>query len=214
MFEMPFFNERLDPVDEPLKFLEWREQPNVLHILEYPILFPQQHIVAYFRTINFNSMMAQYDHTTRTHQMQRSLEKFLREPYWKLIKARMKVTMSDYLVLDVSRESPLKDTLDQLWGLETRVLLKPLKVKMGQHEGEVGLDHGGVTYEFFRVVLSEAFQPDHGKSSNVSTGSSILTFFRHVHCGSSIAHDLVPAWFSRTTVEVRDARHTLQPRSL
>jgi hypothetical protein len=34
---------------------------------------------------------------------------------------------------------------------------------MGHKEGEVGLDHGGVTYEFFRVVLSEAFRPENGE---------------------------------------------------
>jgi hypothetical protein len=75
----------------------------------------------------------------------------------------MKVTMTDYLTLNVSRRETLRDTFDQLWGVEKRTLLKPLKVTMGQVEGEVGLDHGGVTYEFFRVVLREAFKPDHGK---------------------------------------------------
>lgn len=164
MFDMPFFNERLDTADEPLKFLNFKSQPNVLHILQFPSLFPAQHLVAYFRTINFTSMMAQYDQTTRTQQMHRSLDMFLREPYWWVIKYRMKVTLSDYLVLDVSRENPLKDTLDQLWGQERRMLLKPLKVKMGQQEGEVGLDHGGVTNEFFRVVLMEAFQLENGIS--------------------------------------------------
>ena len=164
MFEIPYFNERLDIVEEPLKFLSWEEQPNTIHIFQYPMLFPAEYLVRYFRTINFTSMMAQYDHTTRMHQMQRSLDIFLREPHLWLIKSCMKVTLSDYLVLDVSREDPLKDTLNQLWGLEKRTLLKPLKVKMGQHEGEVGADHGGVTYEFFRVVLSGAFKPDHGKT--------------------------------------------------
>ncbi|KAH7350482.1 ubiquitin-protein ligase E3A [Pyrenochaeta sp. MPI-SDFR-AT-0127] len=159
MFKMPLFNERLDIVEEPLNFIDWSNKPNTFHIFQYPSLFPAQHLVVYFRTINFTSMMAQYDYTARTHQMQRSLDMFLREPYWWIIKYRMKVTLSDYLVLDVSREDPLKDTLDQLWGQEKRLLLKPLKVKMGQQEGEVGLDHGGVTYEFFRVVLSEAFKP-------------------------------------------------------
>jgi hypothetical protein len=165
MFEMPFFNERLDIVSEPVKFLDWEEseQPNTLHIFEYPCLFSAQHLVAYFRTINFTIMMKQYDHTMRTNQMQRSLDMFIREPYWWIIKSRMKVTLSEYLVLDVSRENPLKDTLDQLWGQDHRMLLKPLKVKMGHHEGEVGLDHGGVTYEFFRVVLGEAFKPDNGE---------------------------------------------------
>jgi hypothetical protein len=162
MFEIPFFDERMDNVENPLKFLTWEEQPNTLHILQYPMLFPAEYLVRYFRTVNFTSMMTQYDQTTRTHQMQRSLEMFLQDPHLWLIRNRMGVTLSEYLILNVSREAPLKDTLDQLWGLEKRMLLKPLKVKMGQDEGELGADHGGVTYEFFRVVLSEALKPDHG----------------------------------------------------
>jgi len=163
MFEMPILDERIDTVNEPINYLTWEHHPNTLHIFEYPCLFSAQHLVAYFRTINFTEMMKQYDHTMRTHQMQKSLEMFLKEPYWWIIKRKMKTTLSEYLVLDVSREEPLKDTLDQLWGMDKRMLLKPLKVKMGHNEGEVGADHGGVTYEFFRVVLSEAFRPENGK---------------------------------------------------
>ncbi|KAI4909875.1 uncharacterized protein J4E92_010491 [Alternaria infectoria] len=163
MFEMPILDERIDTVNEPINYLTWEHHPNTLHVFEYPCLFSAQHLVAYFRTINFTEMMKQYDHTMRTHQMQKSLEMFLKEPYWWIIKRKIKTTLSEYLVLDVSREEPLKDTLDQLWGMDKRMLLKPLKVKMGHNEGEVGADHGGVTYEFFRVVLSEAFRPENGE---------------------------------------------------
>ncbi|KAF2036449.1 hypothetical protein EK21DRAFT_51609 [Setomelanomma holmii] len=162
MLEIPFLNERLDGVEEPLRFLRVEDQPNTLHVLQYPSLFPMEYLVRYFRTINFTSMMAQYDQTTRVRQMQRSLDMFLRDMHRALINDRMHVTLSEYLVMDISRDHPLQDTLDQLWGLEKRMLLKPLKVNMGKQEGEVGADHGGVTYEFFRVVLSEAFKPDHG----------------------------------------------------
>ncbi|KAL5118923.1 hypothetical protein ACEQ8H_003246 [Pleosporales sp. CAS-2024a] len=162
MFKIPFFNQRFNAVEEPVKYLEWEEQPNTLHILQYPDLFPEHYLVRYFRTINFTSMLTQYDHTTRTNQLRGLLQKFLRDSHMWLIRYRMDVTLTDYLVLNVRREEPLKDTLDQLWGLEKRMLLKPLKVQMGSGEGELGADHGGVTYEFFRVVLSEAFQPDHG----------------------------------------------------
>lgn len=163
MFEIPFLNERLDTLEEPVKFMSWEEQPNTLHILQYPALFPAECLVKYFRTINFTSMMTQYNNTARVLQMQNLLEKYLREPHNWLVRSRMKVTMTDYLTLNVSRRETLRDTFDQLWGVEKRTLLKPLKVTMGQVEGEVGLDHGGVTYEFFRVVLREAFKPDHGK---------------------------------------------------
>jgi hypothetical protein len=160
---MPFLNDRLDAVEECVQFLSWQEQPNALHILQYPALFREEDLVKYFRTINFDSMMAQYNHTTRMHQMRGLYDKFLQEPHVWLIKSRMKVTLKSYLIMNVSRKHPLRDTLDQLWGLEKRMLLKPLKVQMGADEGEVGADHGGVSYEFFRVVLSEAFKPDHGE---------------------------------------------------
>jgi hypothetical protein len=179
MFEMPLINERIDTVNEPINYLAWEHHPNTLHVFDYPCLFSTQHLVAFFRTINFTEMMKQYDHTMRTCQMQKSLEIFLREPYWWIIKRKMRTTLSDYLVLDVSREEPLKDTLDQLWGQDKRMLLKPLKVKMGHKEGEVGLDHGGVTYEFFRVVLSEAFRPENGELRLTHTGHS-TDFARYV----------------------------------
>ncbi|RMZ74519.1 HECT domain [Pyrenophora seminiperda CCB06] len=162
MFKMPIFNEHLDMVTEPVKFLFWKDQPNTLHILQYPFFFLPKQIVGYFRTINFTEMMKHHDHTLHTSQMRRGLALFLREPHFDVIRDRLRVTLSEQLILDVSRENPLKDTLDQLWGQEKRMLLKPLKVKMGHEEGEIGLDHGGVTYEFFRVVLSEAFQPENG----------------------------------------------------
>lgn len=157
----------MDVVDDPVKYLDWQPQRNILHVLQYPELHPTDYLVRFFRVINLTSMMAQYDHTQHTQQMLRQLDRILREPYLYMIKHRLKVTLNDYLVLDVSREEPLKDTLDQLWKQERKMLLKPLKVKLGQQEGEVGLDHGGVSYEFFRVVLSEAFVRDYGKRTDV-----------------------------------------------
>jgi hypothetical protein len=192
MFEIPFLNERIDTVEEPRKFLSWQEQPNSLHIFQFPALMPPEYFVRYFRTINFITMMAQYEHTTRMQQMHALLEKFVREPHNWRIRNHMQVSMTDYLILNVRREDPLYDTLHQLWGLEKRMLLKPLKVKMGQHEGEVGADHGGVTYEFFRVVLSEAFNPDYGKvpTSNIIRTANIV---RHVHRRPANTNDVVSA---------------------
>lgn len=152
----------MNAVNDPVEYLKWKPQPNILNVLQYPELHPTDYVVKFFRVVNLTSMMSQYNHTQHTQQMLRQLDHVLCEPYLYLIKRRLKVTLNDYLVLDVSREQPMKDTLDQLWRQERRMLLKPLKVKLGQHEGEVGLDHGGVTYEFFRVVLGEAFAPDYG----------------------------------------------------
>jgi hypothetical protein len=171
MFRIPYLHEHMTAVDVPVQYLDWKVQRNVLHILQYPELHPTDYLVKFFRVINLTSMMAQYDHTQHTQQMLRQLDSVLREPYLYMIKHRLKVILNDYLVLDVGREQPLKDTLDQLWRQERKMLLKPLKVKLGQQEGEVGLDHGGVTYEFFRVVLGEAFAPDYGKQIDINTRS-------------------------------------------
>ena len=164
MFHMPYFNERLDSINDPIEYLNLynQYQPNSLHVFQYPFLFSPEHLVSVFRTINFTEMFKNYERTERVTQLQRRLDPYLREPYWWHIRDQLKVTLADYLVLDVKRESALQDTLDQLWGQERRMLLKPLKIKMGMQEGEVGLDQGGVTSEFFRVVLSEAFKPDNG----------------------------------------------------
>lgn len=163
MFEMPFLNERIDPFNEPLKFLEWVPTLNHIHIFQYPNLFSTHQLVTYFRTINFTTMFAQYNHTVRTQSMQRSLEIFLRGSMSELLSSQMKTTFFDSLFLTVSRENALEDTLDLLWGQEQRMLLKPLKVKIGTEDtGDYGTDLGGVTNEYFSLVLSDAFKPDTG----------------------------------------------------
>lgn len=162
-FEMPFFHERIDTVEEPVRFLAWKPSTNQLHIYQYPSLFSTHHLVTYFRTINFTRILSQYSRTIRTQNIRRSLEMFLKRPHVLLISAYLKTTLLEHLVLEVSRNNVLEDTLNQLWGQKKRLLLKPLKVKLGDGEGgEVGLDHGGVTNEFFSILLSEAFKPDKG----------------------------------------------------
>lgn len=163
MFEMPFFHERINSVDEPVKFLDWKPSTNQLHLFQYPMLFSTHHLVTYFRTINFTRIFSQYDHTVRTQNVHRSLEIFLKGPHSWLISAYLKTTLLEHLVLRVRRDHVLEDTLDQIWGQEKRLLMKPLKVKLGDGGGgEVGLDHGGVTNEFFSIVLGEAFKPEKG----------------------------------------------------
>ncbi|KAF2116111.1 hypothetical protein BDV96DRAFT_645456 [Lophiotrema nucula] len=162
MFQMPYLHERLDEEKAPRDFLDRERQPNSHHIFFYPFLFPSHYLVSYFRTINFTTMYNEFMATERAQELQRKMNPFLRELPLALLRNRLKVTLSDYLVLDVTRKHALEDTLDQLWGLEHRTLRKPLKVKMGTLEGEVGLDQGGVTSEFFRVVLGQAFNTDNG----------------------------------------------------
>lgn len=180
MFEVPYLGEELDSIQTPLDYLKHRERPNSFHILQHPILFSQDTLVGYFRAINFNRMFKQFRKTAQVTNFQSRWEQIVNNPrHWNVAEDQLGVVLAEYLVLDVSRQSPLEETLDQLWGQEKRKLMKPLKVRIGILDGEVGLDQGGVTYEFFRLILNEAFTPDNGKFNYV-------TYFfannpRHVH---------------------------------
>lgn len=192
MFYIPYLNERIDQVETPTQFLNRSTNPNTLHLLSYPFLFFPRHLVSYFRTVNYANMYKQYEVAERTSHFRRQLNPFLDDKYWWVINQRMKIPLAQYLVLDVSRTNPLQDAFDQLWGLEKRQFLKPLKVKMGANEGEVGVDQGGVSLEFFRVILSEVFNPDNGKLYHF-TGiiSARADCCRHVQHRSGNPNDLV-----------------------
>ena len=165
MFEVPFFSEELDSIQAPLEFLKYKERPNSFHILQHSILFAQDTLVGYFRAINFNRMFKQFRKTAQITQFQSRWDQLVSNPrHWNLIEERLGVVLAEYLVLDVTLQDPLVETIDQLWGQQKRKILKPLKVRIGILEGEVGLDQGGVTYEFFRLIMNEAFKPDTGRS--------------------------------------------------
>eukprot|EP00252_Welwitschia_mirabilis_P019840 TRINITY_DN4700_c0_g3_i1.p1 TRINITY_DN4700_c0_g3~~TRINITY_DN4700_c0_g3_i1.p1 ORF type:complete len:824 (-),score=153.30 TRINITY_DN4700_c0_g3_i1:15-2159(-) len=68
---------------------------------------------------------------------------------------------SPFLVLMVNRSNLIADTFRQLSELSgcTSELRKPLKVKF---EGEEGVDQGGITKEFFQLLVRELFNVDYG----------------------------------------------------
>ena len=63
-----------------------------------------------------------------------------------------------YLVLKVSRENIIEDTLQQVLAL-TADLKKPIKVVF---KGEEGVDEGGVQKEFFQLIVREMFDTKFG----------------------------------------------------
>jgi hypothetical protein len=67
-----------------------------------------------------------------------------------------------HFVIHVSRDSLVRDAIQQLSEYHTRfpkMLKKEFKVKF---EGEEGLDYGGVRKEFFQLILKELFDPKYG----------------------------------------------------
>jgi hypothetical protein len=77
---------------------------------------------------------------------------------------RLRAAQDHYIVLKINRHSVLSDAFDQLWHRERRELLRPLRVRMGIDEGEIGHDLGGVQIEFFKLVCQEAFNSTYCKS--------------------------------------------------
>jgi E3 ubiquitin-protein ligase HERC4 len=64
-----------------------------------------------------------------------------------------------YLMLMVSRQNIVNETIIQLQNSTTADLKKPLRVKFADEEAE---DAGGVTKEFFMLLIKEILNPDYG----------------------------------------------------
>jgi len=64
-----------------------------------------------------------------------------------------------FFILEVRRDQLVADTTLALERAQPEELQKPLKVKF---KGEEGIDEGGVTKEYFRLLSAEIFSPDFG----------------------------------------------------
>ncbi|KAL2861536.1 hypothetical protein BJX68DRAFT_222791 [Aspergillus pseudodeflectus] len=162
-FHTPFLSERLDPLEMPVQWMARVPSNKTLHLLSYSFLFPPSALVIYFRALNYSAMSRHYEAamTTTRHVTQTAFNNIEISDDVGLL-ARMKTSMTTYLVLVIRRDNILTDALNQLWRRERRELMRPLKVQMGMEEGEEGLDHGGVQQEFFRLLMAEALDPAYG----------------------------------------------------
>jgi hypothetical protein len=165
-FRSEYFAERLDAVEMPVAWLSHTETRDKLHLLDFPFLFNPATLVSYFRAINFSRM-------SRAYEESNSLEQYtdmiisrgslgLTHHYKQVLTDMMGTATSKYLLISVRRDSVIKDAFDQLWRREERELLRPLKVRLGEDEGEEGFDSGGVQQEFFRLAIAEVLKPDYG----------------------------------------------------
>ncbi|RKU48711.1 hypothetical protein DL546_009627 [Coniochaeta pulveracea] len=165
-FRSEYFAERLDAVEMPVAWLSHTGTRDKLHLLDFPFLFNPATLVSYFRAINFSRM-------SRAYEESNSLEQYtdmiisrgslgLTHHYKQVLTDMMGTATSKYLLLSVRRDSVIKDAFDQLWRREERELLRPLKVRLGEDEGEEGFDSGGVQQEFFRLAIAEILNPEYG----------------------------------------------------
>ena len=160
-FSMPFFSDRLDPMETPVEWSTWQSSKETIHLLSSPFLFTPATLITYLRALNYASMVKAFEEPWATSQLIARISAIARTD---LLESRLKVATSTYLVLEIRRDSILTDAMNQLWRRQKRELLRPLKIRMGMEEGEEGVDHGGVQQEFFRIAFAEALNPNYGIS--------------------------------------------------
>lgn len=170
-FRTEYFAERLDPVEMPIEWLSFSPNKRTVHLLDYPYLFNPSTLVTYFRAINYSRMNQAYEKA-------RDKEAFIRhmvgenrsgearlmadEDSQQRLYSRLKTATAKFMMLEIRRTHVLVDTFNSIWRREERELMRPLKVRLGEEDGEQGMDIGGVQQEFFRLAIAEALNPAYG----------------------------------------------------
>jgi len=169
-FYLPFVTRRLDPKAVASQYLQDPlDEENIdrfgeLNILDFTFITLPRFVTLVFRMINFDRLVNAYGESNFNQMMIERLPFAIDPSNQTFVQSKLKPALSKFLVLDIRRDHLLEDAFDQLWGREHRELLRPLKVKIGSREGEgeEGVDHGGVSQEFFRLIWAQAFDPDMG----------------------------------------------------
>lgn len=150
----------------PSSWLHVENSTRTTHLLDYPYLFNPSTLVTYFRAINFARMNRAYETAKATSGLMYSTmaesslmqNKNRRDQLYR----RLDTATTKFNVLEIGRTEVLKDTFNSIWRREEREILRPLKVRLGQNDGDEGMDSGGVQQEFFRLAIAEAVNPDYG----------------------------------------------------
>lgn len=165
-FRVEYFSNRLDDVDVSVTWTTHTGENGDGHLLDHPFLFTAEVLVSFFRGINFSTMSANYEESSSLQtRMQAIMEpgSLITNPHHKaVLQDLLRTASSKYLILKISRSNALMDTFDQLWRRQRRELLRPLKVHLGENNGEEGFDSGGVQQEFFRLAIADCLDPIHG----------------------------------------------------
>ncbi|RKF53078.1 putative hect-domain-containing protein [Golovinomyces cichoracearum] len=165
-FRIEYFSERLDSVNVPVEWLSFTPNERTVHLLDYPYLFDPSTLISYFRAINYSRMLLAHE-TAKSEFMRMNAsmqEHFLINNGLTRVtlKERLSTATSEFMVMEIRRTHVLLDTFNSIWRREERELMRPLKLRLGQEEGEEGSDSGGVQQEYLRLAIAEALNPDYG----------------------------------------------------
>ncbi|ROT36226.1 ubiquitin-protein ligase E3A [Sodiomyces alkalinus F11] len=165
-FRIDYFADRLDSIDVPVAWLSHNPSRRSKHLLDYPFIFNPSSLVSYFRSINLVRMSQSYEEASSLQTRIKAIvtrDGLIKNAHHRLVlQEMMRTASSKYLILEISRDHVVRDAFDQLWQREERELLRPLKVHLGEEDGEEGFDSGGVQQEFFRLAMEECLDPEYG----------------------------------------------------
>lgn len=178
-FKLDLLFDAFDEFEMPFEWLGFRPDGIHMHILQFAFLFPHIILVRYFRSLNFRIMKLSHEKAMEISTNARSQMMHARWPQPRgmeevLVKARPHMAL--YFVMTIRRGHILEDAIGQIWRRERQELMRPLRVRLGQDDGEEGLDHGGVQQEFFRLVFSDAFDARYGMFTTDDT--TRMTWFQ------------------------------------
>lgn len=122
----------------------YRFQPSKFYLCDYPFIFDAKAKTMLLQTDQAIQMQSAM-HTAASRTMLGSLAG--QEP------------VSQFILLNVTRDNLVEDTLRELMNHSTGDLKKPLKVKFWDEEAE---DAGGVRKEFFMLLLKDLLDPKYG----------------------------------------------------
>ncbi|XP_044727132.1 probable E3 ubiquitin-protein ligase HERC4 isoform X2 [Chrysoperla carnea] len=146
IFHLP---EIADFVDVRVDYLNWLADTHNqnLYLCNYPFLFDAQ-------------AKTQLLQTDQSLQMQSAMNEAATRAFTTMLFAPQYMgNITQFLILNVSRENIVTDTLHELAKYDSHDLKKPLKVKFHDEEA---LDAGGVRKEFFMLLLREILDPKYG----------------------------------------------------
>jgi hypothetical protein len=163
LFECPTIFGSLDVDKAAQDWLSYKPGCNIRHLLSFKFLFDIRAMTLLVRTSHHILMRHAYNEADAVLHLRRKTMPQMHIQDVIYLDRRLRAAQDHYIVLKISRQSVLSDAFDQLWHRERRELLRPLRVRMGIDEGEIGHDLGGVQIEFFKLVCQEAFDPAYCK---------------------------------------------------
>uniref|UniRef100_A0A8D8BGJ0 HECT-type E3 ubiquitin transferase n=1 Tax=Culex pipiens TaxID=7175 RepID=A0A8D8BGJ0_CULPI len=158
-YEQFHINEIDDMFDIRLDYVRWVSDTNGTYfsLCNYPFVF----------NASAKTLLLQTDQSIQMHQaMQNSVNQtgllamFLPEVQ----------TIAQYIVLNVTRENIVQDTIRELAQYTANDLKKPIKIRFHGEEAE---DAGGVRKEFFMLLLRDILDPKYGMFKTFEDSQSI-----------------------------------------